>query len=207
LSEALDCLEAAIDRPVPPPPAPPQRSEPPVRTDGPAWSPPAPTTGPQPEEPWWSPRRPADYGGRPSRPVALGPPRTAQFDAPWTSERILIERAHLLRRLGRHGDAVDAWSVLMGGTGRTAVVAAIEVAKLREHRLRDRGGSLVAALHGLDTIERRRRLGRPEPALEADLHRRIQRLRHRLAQQPPAAGPRQMPPHRSVGVEAARPDL
>ena len=53
----------------------------------------------------------------------------------------------------------------MGGGGRIAVVAAIEVSKLREHRLRDRPGSLMAALRGLDTIDRRRRLGRPEPAL------------------------------------------
>ncbi len=179
LREALDCLDAAVDRPVAPvPPAP-------VRTERSDWSRPAPATGPKPEEPWWSPRRPADFGGRPSRPVELGPPRTAQFDAPWTTERIQIERAHLLRRVGRHRDAADAWSLLMGGPGRTAVIAAIEVSKLREHRLRDRPGSLVAALHGLDTIERRRRLGRPEPALEADLHRRVVRLRHRLAEQRP----------------------
>jgi hypothetical protein len=209
LSEALDCLEAAIDRPIAPPPAPSQRSEPPVRTRPSAWSRPAPASGPQPEEPWWSPRRPADYGGRPNRPVELGPPRTAQFDARWTSERILIERAHLLRRIGRHRDAVDAWSGLMGGSGRTAVVAAIEVSKLREHRLRDRPGSLVAALHGLDTIERRRRLGRPEPALEADLHRRVQRLRHRLARQPQVARPptARSRTRASVEVDAARPDL
>jgi hypothetical protein len=209
LCEALDCLEAAIDRPVAPAPAPPQRSELPLRAERSPWSRPALSTGQQPEEPWWSPRQPADYGGRPRRPVELGPPRTAQFDAPWTSERILIERAHLLRRVGRHRDAVDAWSGLMGGPGRTAVVAAIEVSKLREHRLRDRPGSLVAALHGLDTIERRRRLGRPEPALEADLHRRVQRLRHRLAKRSPVARPptaRPQPPD-SVGVEAARPDL
>jgi hypothetical protein len=97
----------------------------------------------------------------------------------------------------------------MGGSGRTAVVAAIEVSKLREHRLRDRPGSLVAALHGLDTIERRRRLGRPEPALEADLHRRVQRLRHRLARQPQVARPptARSRTRASVEVDAARPDL
>ena len=37
------------------------------------------------------------------------------------------------------------------------------------------------SLRGLDTIDRRRRLGRPEPALEADLRRRTDRLRRALA--------------------------
>jgi hypothetical protein len=102
------------------------------------------------------------------------------FDAPWTTERIAIDRAHLLRRVGRHADAADAWSALAAGPGRTAIVAAVELAKLQEHRLRDRPAALAAVLHGLAALERRRRLGRPEPALEADLVRRATRLRRRL---------------------------
>ena len=202
LGEALACLEAAIDRPIP---ARPDRLDGRIRATASTAAPAvawavtrtrrrravvvAPTTG--------------RFRRGAARRMELGPPRTAQFDRPWTTERIAIERAHLLRRIGRHLDAVDAWSVLMGGPGRTAVVAAIEVSKIREHRLRDRSGSLVAALHGLDTIERRRRLGRPEPALEADLHRRVTRLRRRLAGVP-AAG-RRAPA--SVGVEPTCPDL
>jgi hypothetical protein len=167
LGEALDCLDAAAERAVE---AIPRR----------ATAPGVPSRHGAGDEPWWSPRRPADFGGRVPRPPATTPDRTASFDAPWTTERIAVDRAHLLRRLGRHLDAVDAWTALAAGSGRTAVVAAIELAKLHEHRLRDRPSALMAVQRGLGTIERRRRLGRPEPALEADLLRRAGRLRRRL---------------------------
>jgi hypothetical protein len=147
---------------------------------------PANTTGSRPDpsrhgvEPWWSPRTPADFGGPPRRgPDTLGPPRTASFHVPWSHERIAIDRAHLLRRLGRHADAAEAWESLAAGIGRTAIVASIELAKLQEHHLRDREAATRAALRGLAIVERRRRIGRPEPALEADLHRRLRRLRRR----------------------------
>ena len=69
-------------------------------------------------------------------------------------------------------DAADAWARCAAGPGRIAVVAAIELSKLREH-----GSGTVAAPRAATPrarrIERRRRLGRPEPALEADLHRRV----------------------------------
>ena len=166
LSEALMCLESAVDRPM----GRPIRSAPSSAS----------VTTPD-DAPWWSPRRPADFGGRPERPsVATVVPRGAALAAPWTTERIAIDRAHLLRRLGRHRDADEAWSALAAGPGRIAIVAAIELAKIREHRLRDRHGALEAVTHGLDAVERRRRLGRPEPALEADLLRRSVRLRHRI---------------------------
>ena len=170
LGEALDCLDAAMVRAVDDPPAPTRVA---VR-DGAATD----------DDPWWSPGRPADFGGRPRRPSPMaGTPRTAAFDAPWTAERIAIDRAHLLRRVGRHADAVAAWSVLAAGPGRTAIQAAVELAKLHEHRLRDRSAALDAAVRGLGAIERRRRLGRPEPALEADLVRRVARLRRRMGRQ------------------------
>jgi uncharacterized protein YprB with RNaseH-like and TPR domain len=168
LDEALACLDAATanvdDRPTPPAAAPAAR------------------TASIHEDPWWSPRRPPDFGGRPwQASILAGTPRTAAFDAPWTSERIAIDRAHLLRRVGRHIEAADAWEALAAGPGRTAILAAVELAKLREHRLRDRTGALDATLHGLALIERRRRLGRPEPSLEAQLLRRVARLRSRGA--------------------------
>jgi hypothetical protein len=134
-------------------------------------------------EPWWSPRRPADFGG----PVAVRarlttmPDRRQAFDRPWDEGRIAVDRAHLLRRLGRIGEAVEAWDALACGPGRIAVVAAIEAAKLREHRLGDLAGALATAERGLALAERRRRLGLPEPALERDLSRRAARIRHRLA--------------------------
>jgi hypothetical protein len=132
------------------------------------------------EEPWWSPRTPADFGGRP-RPglEGLGPPRTASFHLPWSRDRIMIDRANLLRRLGRHAEAAEAWESLAAGASRTAIIASIELAKLHEHRLRDQERALHDAVRGLAIVERRRQLGRPEPALEADLQRRLRRLRRR----------------------------
>jgi hypothetical protein len=167
LDEALACLDLAVDRADELPPAPIAAA---VRE-----------TGPGGEAPWWSDRRPADFGGRqPRQAVPGGAPRTAAFDAPWTTERIAIDRAHLLRRLGRHQEAARAWEALAAGTGRGAIVASIELAKLLEHRLVDRSAAMAAVLRGLSLVERRRRFGRPEPVLEADLARRHARLRRRV---------------------------
>jgi hypothetical protein len=33
---------------------------------------------------------------------------------------IAVDRAHMLRRLGRHADAADAWAALAAGPGRTS---------------------------------------------------------------------------------------
>lgn len=134
------------------------------------------------DDPWWRSSRPADFGGRPARSAwPGGGPRTVTMDTPWTTERMAVDRAHLLRRLGRSQDAVGAWEALAAGTGRTAIQAAIELAKLQEHRLRDRTAALGAVLRGFSLIERRRRLGLPEPALEADLIRRHDRLQRRIS--------------------------
>ena len=186
LPEALDCLDAAADRP----------DE--VRAPDRPAAPPAPLVTSRvaaretlEDAPWWSPRRPADFGGPPRRvppsPFGSG---SAPVGVAWTMERIAVDRAHLLRRLGRYEDAVGAWSALAAGPGRTAVVAAIELAKIHEHRRHDPAAALAAADRGLGAIERRRRLGRPEPALEADLLRRVVRLRSRSLSAPrPGAGP------------------
>jgi len=169
LREALDCLDAAADRPVDVVSRPGSTTTTATRNqDG--------------DEAWWSSRHPADFGGRSDRSVirsASDVARGRSIDEPWTTERIAIDRAHLLRRLGRHADAAEAWSALAVGPGRTAIVAMIELAKIHEHRLRDQPRALAAALRGLEAIERRRRLGRPEPGLEADLTRRVTRLRRR----------------------------
>ena len=92
-----------------------------------------------------------------------------------------VDRAHVLRRLGRIEDACEAWRALAASPGRLGVVASIELSKLREHRLGDHVGALEAATRGLAAAERRRRLGRPEPTLEANLEHRLVRLRRRLA--------------------------
>jgi hypothetical protein len=93
--------------------------------------------------------------------------------------RIGVDRAHLLRRLGRVGEALEAWDALACGPGRTAILAAIEAAKLREHRTRDPIAALASVERGLALVDRRRALGMPEPVLEADLRRRRARLRRR----------------------------
>ena len=134
------------------------------------------------ELPWWSPRVAADFGGPRPTPIEAGRPiRSSTFASSWTPDRIAFERAHLLRRLKRWDEAVDAWTSLAAGPGRAAIVAAIELAKIREHRLRDPLGALHVAADALDMIERRKRRGRPEPRLEADLLARSRRLRRRLA--------------------------
>jgi hypothetical protein len=163
LGEALDCLDLAIDR----------SSDIPAATHHVAVRE-VPRTE---EDPWWSPRRPADFGGRPWRRRSPGgSPRTAAFEAPWTTERIAMDRAHLLRRLGRFSEAVGAWDAVAAGTSRGAIVATIELAKLHEHRLGDPPAALRAVLRGFSLTDRRRRLGMPEPSLEADLVRRHERL-------------------------------
>jgi hypothetical protein len=166
LGEALDCLDVAVVQ---------RGAEPELPRRVAAGE-----TATPLDDPWWSPRRPADFGGRQRPPPVLGgTPRTAAFDAPWTLERIAMDRAHLLRRLGRWAEAAEAWEAIALGTGRNAIIATIELAKLREHRLADRAAAMAAVLRGFSLIERRRRIGRPEPALEADLIRRHDRLRRR----------------------------
>jgi hypothetical protein len=179
LDEALGCLDEAVSRIEPAGARSPITEEPdPAGMDMARM--PAPRIAPGPVEPWWSPRAVADFGG-PTRRV--GPARSwpgrAAFDRPWDGPRVAADRAHLLRRLGRYGESAEAWGQLATGSGRIAVVASIETAKLHEHRLHDRSGALTAALHGLAVVDRRRRLGLPEPRLEDDLRRRIARLRRR----------------------------
>jgi hypothetical protein len=157
LDEALDCLELAV-----------------CRVDLAT-----PEPGPPRDVPWWSPARAADFGGPAPRPRPLTSPQP--IVARWTEERLLVERAHLLRRLGRVRDAADAWSALATGQSRLAACAAVELAKLSEHHLADLPGAIAAVDRGWRILDRRRRLGRPEAALEADLVRRSLRLRRRQA--------------------------
>jgi len=165
LEEAVACLDAAL-----------------VADDDPPAARVPTTPPPQPEEPWWSPRRRADFGGRPvPRAVSASWDHRQAFDRPWDVTRIGVDRAHLLRRLGRTVDALEAWEALAHGPGRTAILAAIEASKLREHRLADVGGALASIERGLALADRRRALGMPEPALEQDLRHRWRRLRRRAA--------------------------
>ena len=136
------------------------------------------------DEPWWSPRRPPDFGGRPGR-YPTGSPwdaaESSRRDAPWTETRMLAERARLLRRVGRTREAEEAWLGLAATRGTVGTLAWVEVAKLREHRLGDLAGAVEATNSALRLAERQAWLGRPLPRLEVALGRRLARLGTRVA--------------------------
>jgi RNase_H superfamily len=166
LDDALACLDAAIARRDPSPPIP-QAADPEDEAAGDAKAP-----------PWWHPRRVADVGGTRARPTW---PRVVEgrLDSPWTAERVAIERARLLRRMARFEEAAATWHDLTAGGGAVAIHAWIEVAKLREHRLGDPAGALVATERAVALAERRRRSGMGDPGVERALVGRLQRLRRR----------------------------
>jgi len=168
LDEALSCLDAALttDRGTVP------------QADA--------TTAADPDladviDAWWSPQRPPDIGGRSPRKI-WAVMSSGRLESPWTEERIVIERSRLLRRLGRHDDAVASWLALATGAGGVAIHAWIEVAKLREHRLADLAGALDATTCASTLAERRRRMGLGDPAIERAVATRLARLRRRIAQ-------------------------
>ncbi|OGO58545.1 MAG: hypothetical protein A2V85_09875 [Chloroflexi bacterium RBG_16_72_14] len=148
---------------------------------------------------WWTPRHRPHFGGAAPRsgwrgPLAngrggaLGPTARAAWDTVdrWTDERLAVERARVLRRLGRWAEAAEAWQTAAAGGGGLGAVAWIEVAKLREHRLGDPAGALAATRAAWRLLERERMLGRPHPRLEADLQRRGRRLAARMRRSPQA---------------------
>lgn len=169
LAEALACYDAALAAPDP------SIRDPFGRT-------PLPTVAT--EEPWWSVRRRPDVGGAPQRAAAAGAIATVAgaFASAGTSghERIAIERALVLGKLGRWTDAVEAWRAITAGGGLVAIHAWIEVAKLLEHRFDDATGALAATTAAGRLLDRRRAMGRTSPRLELDLVRRARRLVTRI---------------------------
>jgi hypothetical protein len=131
------------------------------------------------DDPWWSPRRRPDFGGRPGRYATISAwdaAESSRRDAPWTDSRMLAERARLLRRLGRFREAEAAWVALAATRGTVGALAWVEVAKLREHRLGDVAGAIDAATAALRLVERQAWLGRPLARLETSLSHRLARL-------------------------------
>ena len=130
-------------------------------------------------------------------------PRTDRRTAPARLDRdeLLVDRARLLRRLGRHDDALDAWRDLALGGGRWAGVAWIEVAKILEHRQRDPVGALEACGRADRIAERARFIGQRTTGLELDLARRRRRLLRRVAS---AGGRASRGIRPAAGVPAAR---
>ncbi len=134
--------------------------------EGPARAPVA--VGPGPIQRSWSTiltARADDTGPLPSTPARL---------------EILVERARLLRRLGRHREALEAWQDVAHAGGHDAAIAWIEVAKCLEHRERDPAGALNACAAADRLAQRSRMLGRPLRLVEADLGRRRIRLSRRM---------------------------
>lgn len=183
LAEALDCVDAALAGPGT------SRSPIAAREEAAILEP---SDDPR-ALPWWHPRQPADVGGRTPRP---GWERlvTGRLESPWTVERVTIERGRLLRRLGRHEEAVATWLDLAVGRGAIAIQAWIEVAKLREHRLGDLAGALDATERAIALAERRRRLGLGDPVVARALETRLTRLHRRAAIRPMPGGQGAGPP-------------
>jgi RNase_H superfamily len=175
LVDALECLDAAL-----------ASDRPPVGRTQMMAEPAIPTASARPsaeDNRWWSPRHRPDFGGWPRVRAAESAWRAAApsaVDVPWTDERMLLERARLLRRLGRHRDAEATWRQVAGAGGRLGILAWIEVAKVREHRLRDLPAALAATVAAGQLVVGQRRLGRPLPWHERELEHRRDRLERRL---------------------------
>jgi hypothetical protein len=120
----------------------------------------------------------ADIGGA-RRPPGWARVVEGRLDSPWTLERVSIERARLLRRMGRHEESAAMWHDLTAGKGSVAIHAWIEVAKLREHRLGDVPGAIAATERAATLAERRRALGLGDPPTERAVRVRLDRLRGR----------------------------
>ena len=172
LPEALDCLEAAMCAE----PAGQAARDPFGRTPVPV--------RPDPDDlGWTSSRRRADFGGAPLPRNASPWPALARVMAgqPWTGDRIAVDHARLLRRIGRHADAEAAWSALAQRGGRTGLHAWLEVAKLREHRLANPSGALDATLAAARLLHRNVPTAGGSARLERDVAQRAVRLRKRLS--------------------------
>jgi hypothetical protein len=168
LDEALECVDAALGQAEPPPDPFGRQVRASTEDDDPA------------RDGWWLPRRRPDFGGRARMIGRLRSAVDGRLQDPWTRERICVERARILRRLGRFEEAAGAWEAVAVAGGTRGVVAWIEVAKLREHRLGDLPGAYQAVRNGWRQAERSRTLGRPLPLIEASLVDRGRRLRRRL---------------------------
>jgi hypothetical protein len=170
-ADALDCLDAALEGP---PPIPAQRLT-------------------------WSLILTARADDPPRVSEAHGAYERSSAPSAVDRERILADRARLLRRLGRDEDALEAWQDLAKGGGPHAIGAWVEVAKAMEHRARDPGAALSATRAAQAAVERARFLGRPMPRLEVDLGIRARRLQRRLQRAGVLARRRQRATRGSLG--------
>jgi uncharacterized protein YprB with RNaseH-like and TPR domain len=101
------------------------------------------------------------------------------IDGATIHRHLSAERARLLGRLGRRADAHAAWLEIAMRGGPGAALAWLHVARHREHRERDIAGALTACHEAAAVAERARLWDRPMTAIEADLERRMARLRRK----------------------------
>jgi tetratricopeptide (TPR) repeat protein len=123
--------------------------------------------------------------------------------APWMErelqDRVAIDRARVLTRLGRLDEAASAWEAVAMDGGPGAALAWVQVAKMREHALKDPGAALQAALRAEALAARRRLLGNPDRVVERDLLGRLSRLRRLCPRRPVSDAPEQAPPPATAG--------
>jgi len=102
--------------------------------------------------------------------------------------RLSAERAWLLGRVGRRDEAHAAWLEIAQRGGPGAGNAWLHVARYREHVARDVPGALAACQQASAVAERARAWGEPLFAVEADLARRLPRLRRLSFRRRPLRG-------------------
>lgn len=116
--------------------------------------------------------------------AALRAARSVPATDPWAvplHERVAMERARVLARLGRRRESFSAWLTLAETDGRLSGIAWIQVAKHQEHLERDPVAALEAASRAARHATRRAALGMPFPWVERDLRHRTPRLRRLVA--------------------------
>lgn len=145
----------------------------------------------------WRDEHPSDIGGlaralaRHGRPdEALACVEAALSATAWLrgvegggplSRRLATDRARLLGRLGERAAALEAWQSIAQRGGPGAATAWLHVARHREWVERDISGALAACQAASAAVERAMLWGRPSPAVERDLARRLLRLNRRAA--------------------------
>ena len=94
--------------------------------------------------------------------------------------QLSAERARLLARLGRRGEAFEAWLEIARRGGPGAAIAWLHVARYREHIERDVASALDACHEAAAVCGRARAWGDPMYAVERDLERRLPRLARKV---------------------------
>jgi uncharacterized protein len=123
--------------------------------------------------------RAAEYGGDPE--MALGYYRAAIAAGMGRAQRLeaMEKAARLCRKLGRDDEAAGWWQAILDEPRGRRVRPFVELAKLKEHRLKDRAGALALVDEALGLLQRG--LIRPGPVNSEMTVEALERRRKRLA--------------------------